>query len=91
MRNNTDGSVWFMWEQFQVKVFTNAEPGNTHRSVEISGGRAAGGSGVIWKFKVENKHNDQAILILNRNHIDHTVKRNACRDTERDTIMEGLF
>lgn len=82
MRKNTDGSVWLMWGQFQVKVFTNAEPGNTHHSVEISAGRAAGGSGVIWKFKVENKHNDQAVLILNWNHIDLTVKRNTCSDTE---------
>lgn len=73
MKKNTDGSLWF----------TNTEPGNTHHSVEISGGRATGGAGVIWKFKVENKHNDQAVLILDWNHIDHRVKRNTCSDRER--------
>lgn len=69
--------VWFIKEQFQVKVFTNAEPRNMHHSVEFSAGGATGASGVIWKLKVEDKHNDQAVFILNGNHIDHTVKTNA--------------
>lgn len=64
------------------RVFTNADPGNTQRSVELSGGRATGGSFVIWKFKGENKHDDKAVFILNWNHIDHTVKTNSCNDTE---------
>lgn len=65
-------------------MFTYAEPRNTHHSVEFSAGGANGGSGVIWKLKVEDKHNDQAVFIFNWNHIDHTVKTNAWRDTQRD-------
>lgn len=68
---------------FHLKsVFTNAEPGNTQHSVKLSGGGAAGGSFVIWKFKGENKHDNKAVFILNWNHVDHTVKTHSCNDTE---------
>lgn len=64
-------------------VFTTTEPGNAQHSVELSGGGAGGGASVIWELKVENKHNDKAVFILNWNHIDHTGKTNSCKTTQR--------
>lgn len=59
---------------------THGQPGHTQHSVELFGWRAVGWSGVSGKFKVQDEHYDQTVLILHWDHVYHTVEAHACRE-----------
>lgn len=75
--------LWCLYlRMYELITHTQGQPGDAQRTVELSGWRAVGWSGVSGKLKVENEHNDQAVFILHRNHVYYTVETHSCSDID---------
>ena len=56
---------------------TLGQPGDVQHVVELSGRRGADGVWIRGKVKVQDEHDDQAVLVLHRDDVDQALETHA--------------